>query len=231
MSSTLFVSLPSDVLDRIVLQTVVQPAPGRGLLHRLQTLSSLLVLCRVVHSNLSPLTNTYLYGQIFRMLFDITPIERRLGADASRSAVLTHELHRRFYMLKRIKAYLASTGQRHLFENITLDLSLLLLMLTESDGKNYEQIREVLGPSGVASLCRVLLLSPNITSMREERAMAIQSLALVILWINQDDVFESESPEKTEALLDILEPLAIQSQASNRANIRLHTLTRHLPGT
>lgn len=215
MTRASFLSIPPDVLDRIALQTVHQPAAATSdFASRLRTLSSLLILCRGAHASLSPSNNPYLYGEIFRMLFDVAPVQRRLGTEAVRSATLTYELQRRLTMLKKLKAYLVdkmndNDNSQPRPEPTVLDLTLLLLMLTENDGKNSQQLRYIFGLSGLADLCGALLSSStcryNSGAPEESEALAkIKSLAMAILWINPEGSFEpcsSHIPAESECYI------------------------------
>lgn len=192
MTRTSLLSVPPDVLSRIALQSVYQSCAALTFTSRLQTLSSLLILCRDTYAILSLSANPYIYGKIFRLFFDVEPIQRRLGTAAVRSAVLAYELQRRLSMLKRLKAFLCESSNHGLPspEAMVPDLVLLFLMLTESDGKNILQLRQLFGRSGVVDLCIALLSSNSPSSYSAARKQGTEaifrSLVTMVMWINQE---------------------------------------------
>lgn len=140
-----FSTLPLDILTRIALASILLfrevPTPVD-----LTTLLALLSTCRSIHNVLSLDDNPDLYATVFRMMFDITAIKRRLGSVAVVSSSLAKEFPARIKLLLRIKA--ASESQYWHNAQHQDDWNLhgnsyvrrMLLMMAENEEKNSYQL-------------------------------------------------------------------------------------------
>ena len=140
-----FATLPFDILTRIALASILLsqevPTPMD-----LTTLLALVVTCRDIHNVLSLDANPDLYATVFRLMFDIPPIKRRLGSAAVISSSLAKEFPGRVKLLLRIKAasevgYWNSSQHRddwNLHGNSYARK--VLLMMAENEEKNSYQL-------------------------------------------------------------------------------------------
>jgi len=133
-------SMPCDVLSHLALVTVSLSA-GIPTPREITTVIALTLTCCSIHYKLSLSHNPHLYADIFRLMFDIAAIRRRVGAEATASSALTSELEQRVKALKRIKVVLdAFECEEASWDVISTDLMCLFIMMTENDGKNRYQL-------------------------------------------------------------------------------------------
>lgn len=90
-------------------------------------------------------------------------------------------------MLKRVRGRLHTIGDdgaSDIHANL-VDLASLLMMLSEDDGKNRHQIKDMLGPSGLADLCFSLLSRNN---QLFQAGVSTPDIAFVValMWLNSE---------------------------------------------
>ncbi|KDQ55953.1 hypothetical protein JAAARDRAFT_36742 [Jaapia argillacea MUCL 33604] len=141
-------TIPQEVLEHIAFFSATSEflGPPAGI-------ASFLLTCRKLHSSLSVASNPHLYARIFCFKFDGEPALRRLGSSGAASPALAHELERRCFYLKRIRARLDCTtsnnGSQYLDKRYDQEqdplhhiLWMSYMMMIENDGKNERQLRE-----------------------------------------------------------------------------------------
>lgn len=142
--------MPPDVICDIALASLHSshtPTP-----RELKTIISLTLTCRLFNLVLSIAHNTDLYGHIFRLMFDVNAVGRRMGIDATKSSALASELIQRLRTMKAIKTGFDDAHCGHLIRDVnTLPISLnrIYPMMTEDEGKNRYQLFEL------AEECRI----------------------------------------------------------------------------
>jgi hypothetical protein len=183
--SPYFTTIPLDVLSHIALDTVCWSSDPPTL-RDLTTIRSLVLTSRVMYQNLSLKRNAHLYASIMLQMCDMDAVRRRLGSRAVVTSALASELPQRFAMLKRVRQRLQAVESDASDTDANLvDLASLFLMLSEDNGKNRHQIRNILGPSGLAELCFSLLLRD---SQLSEAGMSTPEISIVIalMWLNSE---------------------------------------------
>ncbi|RDB17639.1 hypothetical protein Hypma_001088 [Hypsizygus marmoreus] len=138
-------TVPQEVLEHIALFSATDSFLGPP-----SSLVPLLLTNRGVYKRLSIHSNHHLYARVFAHKFDIGPIVRRLGPERTTPDILTSELRRRCFCLKRIRARLDSIassagGEEGDKEEDTSRHELLFqayLLMLENEGKNEQQLRE-----------------------------------------------------------------------------------------
>lgn len=127
-----------DILGRIALNTIPAssnpPAP-----HELRTICSLLLVSRKLRDTISIRNNHDLYATIFRLMFDINAVQRRLGSPSALQDVLTTELIKRLKLLRRIKAH--SEEASYNTSILQEDNTAVFFMVLENEGKNMRQLQ------------------------------------------------------------------------------------------
>lgn len=144
MAATL-ATVPQEILEHIAFFSATQTFLGPP-----SALVPLLGTCRRFHSRLSINSNHHLYASVFAHKFDIASVVRRLGSDRTTPYVLTRELQRRCFYLKRIRGRLDSTVKPSRdSDNVDHDGSILhellfhaYILMLENEGKNEQQLRE-----------------------------------------------------------------------------------------
>lgn len=134
-------TVPQEVLEHIAFfsATEIFLGPPSGLI-------PLLLANRKVYSGLSIHSNHHLYARVFAHKFDIGPVIRRLGSERTTPQILTGELQRRCFYLKRIRARLDSiysSGDEHACLKDSLFQAYFLML--ENEGNNELQLREYAG--------------------------------------------------------------------------------------
>lgn len=136
-------AVPHEVLEQIAFFTATNTflGPPSGLV-------PLLLVNRQIYSWLSTQSNHHLYGRIFVNKFDIGAVTRRIGADRTTPQILTRELQRRCFHLKRIRA--RSDSIIYSLEGVDSGCARAILldaffMMLENEGKNEKQLREYAG--------------------------------------------------------------------------------------
>lgn len=173
-------NIPRDILTRIAIHTVslssFTPTP-----RELTTFHSLLLTCRVVEQKLSLKNNPYLHANIFRLMFDVEAVGRRLGPSAVTSSALASELRPRIDTLKRLKACLGAEGTGTVVTS--RDLTMIFLMLTENEGKNYHQLSNFVDLSRIPDL---LFAHPSRIHLSPAEIGQITGVTLIvaIMWIS-----------------------------------------------
>ncbi|KAF8577068.1 hypothetical protein K439DRAFT_587174 [Ramaria rubella] len=209
-----FDNLPSDVLSHIALDTVMipfnPPTP-----QDLSTICSLVRTCRHVYEALSMEGNPDLYGQVFRLMFDVEGIGRRLGVTALFSSTLVTALKHRIELLIAIKAFDAASpilpcvGQGAESLNHSLSVQHLrdaFLMITENNASNRFQLN-------CAQFSR--FLDHNLTQLLRAdlgaRALVQNSavhLIVPLLWMTTTiETLTKEPAGRRAQILDFLQPL------------------------
>lgn len=183
---THFTHIPLDVLTNIALKTVYLTS-DTPTLRDLATVHSLVHTNRIIHQNLSLKFNPHLYASIMQLMYDVDAVRRRLGSRAVVVSGLSSELPRRVTMLKRVRGRLHTIGDdgaSDIHANL-VDLASLLMMLSEDDGKNRHQIKDMLGPSGLADLCFSLLSRNN---QLFQAGVSTPDIAFVValMWLNSE---------------------------------------------
>jgi hypothetical protein len=128
------------VLARIALYTVLAPTEILSP-DDLKNLHSLLLTSRRFYSVLSMGNNPDLYSSIFRAMFDVNPIETRLGSNAIVQSALIFELPRHVGLLRRIKRALGDSQDGPIDTQTVLnDLCTVSLMLLDDGAKTRQQL-------------------------------------------------------------------------------------------
>lgn len=173
-------NIPRDVLTQIIIHTVSlsssTPTP-----RELTTVYSLLLTCRNVEQQLSLRNNPHLYADIFRLMFDVEAVGRRMGPSAITASALASELRPRIEALRRLKAVLDAEGTGS--EVMSRDLTRIFLMITEDDGKNRHQLFYFVDLSRISDL--LIAHSSRIRSSSGDfRHSTCVTLLVAIMWIS-----------------------------------------------
>ncbi|KAF8511260.1 hypothetical protein BU17DRAFT_97352 [Hysterangium stoloniferum] len=193
-------TLPFDVLQHIAISTL----PNIPIPDDLQTIFSLLLTCRSLNAPLSADHNYELYGNIFRLMFDIRAVTERLGPQAIRSSTLTSALRSRCILLKRIKSkFQAAKFDEADSESLFTDLTRLFLIMTEDDGKNRYQLLNLAIPRHTQGSAARRALNQKLH--HSKTPMFAYFVAIALMNESEEDV-RAENHDVRERILDLLEP-------------------------
>ena len=160
MTPPILTQLPSEVLDQVAYFLGSDPFLGPP-----TALVPLLLTNRELNSRLSLGSNSYLYGRIFCLKYDISAAQTRFG-DRLTSAKLADELRRRSIVLKRLKGHFDSRipVQRYTNEDMSLRdvLFTAYILILENEGKNMIQLQQY---GKIDSWIREFLFDPRGSSL------------------------------------------------------------------
>ncbi|KAF8587150.1 hypothetical protein K439DRAFT_1614578 [Ramaria rubella] len=210
-SSPSLQSMPSDVLCQIALESICSSDITTP--HDLGTIVSLILTCRFFHLTLSLSSNPDLYGKVFRFMFDVEAIERRLGPNAVRSSALASALKERLEAFSALIISFDDSDSQIEEDGMPLlkCLEKVYLVMTEDDGKNRYQLLRV------ARRCRLswLLRRGQGTAKFDQGSghalprPCIATLAFFVALLEMGkshDALVKEDPDTRNAILDLFEP-------------------------